>query len=659
MASYKKTVDIIDSLTSARDSADGTYIRPPVKIWRSNNRDDFFIPIARSDKLYISWMLEPGTGGSGKGNNAVFLVDWAKIPVGKKVIIIELFFYARNSYDYKIENPYYEATLSKVAVGWNKITFLFSYDVPEYLAVMQQWQNDVGLWLEIDSNRGQNKPYAVITYEDVPPKVPTNLYPNNIIVNARGVIRFNWIHNSEEKTQQKGFTLQYSTDNGSTWVTVSQTTQNQYYNLPANTLPLTSEILWKLKTKDQNDLESPYANGKFNTAIAPPKAPILKSPTTGYLDGEKPIKFEWEFVQGTSEDVQDKYDLEYSLDKGLNWTKIAQTSNNQYHILPGNTLPSGNIYWRIKTYNQFGDVSPYSEIANFYVIASPPLPQIIDVSNNAKPLIKWNSTGQQIFEIQILQNDKIILDTGQTIGVNIREYKVDKYLNDGDYTVKLRVTNEYSLNSPWAELVFTIETQKPPKPEIDIYSGEYGVVIKSADNCQVYRDNIYIGNMIDGYFIDCTGENHREYKYFIRIIDNNDNFNDSDKKLGWCCFRYNTLAPAKEPENFMLLKYGLNNMPEKTTSVGNIGNLVYFDGREYPTVEFTEFKELNKTLSFQLKDREELDSLLAIVDKKQVLLYRDIDGENIKGVVFHVDFERVMFGYKVDFTITRVGDSGD
>ncbi len=325
-------------------------------------------------------------------------------------------------------------------------------------------------------------------------------------------------------------------------------------------------------------------------------------------------------------------------------------------------MPSVNIYWRVKSYNQFGDESPYSEIANFYVIASPPLPQITEVTNNAKPLIKWNSTEQQLFEILILKDDKLIIDTGQIVGANIREYTIDKYLNDGNYTVKLRVTNEYSLNSPWAELDFVISTVKPSKPNIEVYSSEYSVTIKGgikgAKNL-VYRENICIGEIVNEYFIDYTGENNKEYKYFIRTIDENDNFNDSDIKIGKCYFRYNTLALKSNPRDFMLLKYGLNNIPRKTTRVGNIGNLVYFDGREYPGVEFTEFKELNKTLSFHLRNKEELDYLLELIDKKETLIYRDVEGENIEGVVFYIDFERVMFGYKVDFIITKVGDNSD
>ena len=595
---------------------------------------------------------------------------WGKdeIPLWKTIKKITVNIYCKRVPSTKAQIRFYNVVEEEVYLnrGWNSIELYTSHIVfPSTKPIIEVSHADPTINnddIEIYTHASSYKPYVTITYEDTPPNRPTNLYPDNIIVNARNIIRFSWVHGSIEKVEQKGFTLQYSTNNGSTWATVTKTTSNQYYDLPANTLPLTGEILWRVKTKDQNDLESPYSEGKFNTAIVPPKAPIIKSPTTGYLDGERSIKFEWEFVQGTSEDVQNKYDLEYSLDKGLNWIKITKTSSEQYYILPENTLPSGNIYWRIKTYNQFGDASPYSEIANFYIIASPPLPQITSVSNNAKPLIKWNATEQQLFEIQILQNDKAIIDTGQIIGANTREYRVDNYLKDGNYTVKLRVMNEYNLNSPWAELNFIISTVKPLKPIVGIYSGEYSVTIKGgfegATNL-VYRENICIGEIVDGYFADYTGENNKEYEYFIRTIDENDNFNDSEIKIGKCSFRYNMLASKNSPEDFMLLKYGLNNIPRKTTRIGNIGNLVYFDGREYPRVEFTEFKELNKTLSFHLRNKEELDYLLKLIDKKEVLLYRDVEGENIEGVIFYVDFERVMFGYKIDLIITKVGDHSD
>lgn len=547
--------------------------------------------------------------------------------------------------------------------GWNTVIFddiSVKSSLTTHMIYVTNAEENIDI--EIYTHNSIYKPYAIITYEDTPPKNPLSLYPNNTTVNARNIIRFSWTHRSNEDLKQKGFTLQYSINGGSTWTTITRTTSNQYYDMPVETLPLAGEILWRVKTLDGNGLESSYTNAKFNTAVVPQKAPALTSPLSGYLDGSKPIVFRWNFVGGTAEDKQGKYDLQYSLNQGTSWVTITNSSNQEEHIIPENTFRSGNIYWRVRTYNTYGDVSPYSEIGSFYVINSPPMPQITDVTNNARPIITWNSIEQQIYELQILKNDGVIFETGSIPSESDRSYKLPMFLDDGEYLARLRVMNEYSLSSPWVEYMFIISTTKPQKPIIRLFSSEYSIVIRTEETSLrtlVYRDDKMIGEIKEGYFEDYTGENRKEYKYFIRVVDENDNFNDSDIKIGKCRFRDNTLALASKPNDFIKLRYGFNSEPQKSTKVGNVGSLIYFDGRKYPVTEFTEFKEHAKTLSFFLRGKRELDNLIELIDKKQTLLYRDSEGENIYGTIFSIDYEKTTFGYDVSFTITKTSDYYD
>lgn len=609
--------------------------------------------------------------------NSAFASGTFQFPINadllyKTVTRWNLYVYCKKGSGNKVQYRYSirGATLGSATLqtGWNNIEYVPSFnDIlrrEDYGKIdIEAWNTDNGSFdIELYTEDSSYKPYIVITYEDTPPAKPTSLYPNNTVVNARNEIRFSWAHNSQEKTPQKGFVLEYSTDGGSNWTTISQTTANQYYDMPANTLPLTGEILWRVKTVDANGLESPYSNGKINTAVVPQKAPALVSPLSGYLDGFKSITFKWNFIGGTAEDKQSKYDLQYSLNQGSSWTTVTNSSNVEEHTFPENTFQSGNIYWRVRTYNNYGDVSPYSEIGSFYVINSPPIPQITDVTNAARPEITWISTEQQIYELQILKNDEVIFETGNIPSMSDKSYKLKDYLNDGEYLARLRVTNEYNLTSPWAEYMFTISTTKPQKPTIRLFSSEYSIVIRTEETSLktlVYRDDKLIGEIKEGYFEDYTGENRKEYKYFIRVVDENDNFNDSNVRIGRCRFRDNTLALASKPNDFIKLRYGFNSEPKKTTKVGNVGSLIYFDGRKYPATEFTEFKEYAKTLSFFIRSKRELDELIRLIDRKETLLYRDSEGENIYGTTFSIDYEKTTFGYDVNFTIMKTSDYYD
>lgn len=551
-----------------------------------------------------------------------------------------------------------------ISTGWNKVEISYSgalWDEDDDSPLIEISPDYDGRNVEIYTHNSEYKPYVTITYEDSPPRKPTSLYPANTTVNARNETRFSWVHNSREKTPQKGFVLEYSVDYGATWITISRTTSYPYYDMPANKLPLTEEIMWRVKTIDTNGLESEFSNAEFITELVPQKAPILISPISNYLDGKKPIVFRWNFVGGTAEDKQGKYDLQYSLNQGTSWVTITNSSNQEEHIIPENTFRSGNIYWRVRTYNTHGDVSPYSEIGSFYVINSPPMPQIKSVTNNSKPIITWISTEQYLYEIQIVKNEEVVIDSGIIPSISDRSYKINEFLADGNYKARIRVVNQYSLYSDWAEFSFAISTVKPDKPNLTIYNGEYSVTLEVNDTglkTLVYRDNKLIGEVMDNRFTDFTGENNKEYAYFIRVVDENDNFNDSDIELGKCSFKGNTIAVADNPEDYVILKYGLGDIPGKSNRNTNQGILTYFDGRKYPVVEFSEHRDKEKSLSFFIKDLDKLNKLIGLIDKKEILLYRDISGENIYGTVLSIDYAKSLLGYEVSFTINKTDYEG-
>lgn len=612
------------------------------------------------------------------GQNCRMGVGWDNelIPKDKKIIEVKLNLYAHNSLNRGMVGKFTEfgeggdlppvapndVSFSNISSGWN------AYSIPEppigSLVFHAAYSSPPYDYVTFSSSRASsNKPYISVVYDDIPPDPPTSLYPSGITVNPRDVIRFAWEHNSKENNQQKGFTLQYSTNGGSTWTTINQTTPNQFYDMPANTLPTTGTALWRVRTIDGNDEISNYTTASFILGVVPQQAPIPISPISQYIDENKPVKFEWSFLGGSPGETQSKFTLQYSTNGGSTWTTKTVTTSDEYYELPAGTFSGGNITWRVRTYNNWNEVSPYSENKTFTVIGSPPIPLISNVTNSARPLITWQSTDQHIYELQVLKGNEVIFDTGSIPSTTDRSIKLPIYLQDGTYKVVLRIFNEYNLPSPWAEKTFIISTTKPNKPIMEIYSGEYGVTIRTLNTSNktlVYRDGKYIGEVENNHFVDYTGENNKEYRYFVRTINSNDNFADSEIKLAKCNFKGNTLALAKTPSKFIKLEYGFGDIPRKIERIGNNGGLVYFDGRKYPVVEFSEFKERSKTVQFILKTKEKLLELIKLIDMKETLLYRDVDGDNIYGIVLAIDFEKNIFGYyNISFTIVKTDYKDD
>lgn len=550
--------------------------------------------------------------------------------------------------------------------GWNELVINKDLKGSVILGQANRISGYDNEWAEIHSSRNPtNKPYVTIIYDDVPPEKPSSLYPSGITLNPRDVVRFSWLHNSKENLQQKGFTLEYSTNGGGTWTTVSQTTSNQYYDMPANTLPSTGNVMWRVKTLDDNNSESEYSTASFTLGVVPQKAPIPISPISQYLDENKPIRFEWSFVGGSPSETQSKFDLQYSTNGGSSWTTKTLTTSNTFYELPAGTFSGGNVTWRVRTYNNWNEVSPYSENKSFTVIGSPPIPLISSVSNSARPTVTWQSTNQHLYELQILKDNKIIFDTGSIPSTSDRSFKLPIYLADGNYFVKLRIANEYNLYSEWAEKSFIISTVKPIKPIIDVFSDEYSVTIKTSNTSLktlVYRDNIYIGEVINNHFTDCTGENNKEYQYFIRTIDSNESFSDSDIKLAKCKFRGNTLALADEPgafiKEFIKLRFGYNSRPKKSNQFGVNANLTYYDGRKYPVAEYSEFNNRVKSLTFFVRTIEEVEAIEKMIEARRTFLYRNNNGKNIYGAIFDISYEEDIFGYEISFTITQTDYRG-
>lgn len=637
------------------------------------SQSQYILPDRVSEYLYTSFTRRSFDGSTLTDliNNIGIGWDSNSIPANKDIVSASLKIYATKSFPTQLIYKFADFTeggtilrptppdgnTSTIQSGWNTINLNVNLLLPNNsltLGTPSEVRTDYG---KFHSHRNAtNKPYLEITYDDIPPSPPTSLYPSNITLNPREVIRFSWSHNSNEDNPQTGFTLQYSTNGGSTWTTVNQTTSNQYYDMPANTLPTSGTVVWRVLTKEGTDSSGYSTTAQFALGTPPQEAPIPIAPIGQYLDSTKPILFEWNFMGGTPGETQSKFDLQYSTNGGSTWTTKTIVTADTFYELPANTFNTGNVLWRVRTYNNHNEVSPYSENKSFYVIGSPPIPQITNVTNSARPTITWTSQGQQIYELQILKGSSIIVDTGAIPGVGDRTYKVDDYLQDGNYKVKLRVMNEYSLYSEWAENNFVINTVKPTKPEFEILRSRYGVELISSlvdANVLVYRDNEYIGDMRFGYFEDLTGSNNKEHEYFLRLIEN-DNFNDSDIIKASCGFRGNTLSMKDNPRDLIVLEYGLDDIPKKSSSYNNIGSLIYFDGRKYPVAEFSEFESYNKTLGFFVKTKEEVDRLIELISKKETLVYRDNNGENIIGVVLELpQIIETILGYEIGFTIVR------
>jgi hypothetical protein len=137
--------------------------------------------------------------------------------------------------------------------------------------------------------------YFTINHNE-PPAVPTQLSPSNGELKDRtGVVRFSWKHNDDGA--QAGFRMGWRLKGNTAWNYIPNSTSfmnttNQYYDMPANTLPF-GDIEWLVQTKDQFNLESQYNSPVVFRASNPSSAPIILEPAhMGTVTGNR-VEVRW------------------------------------------------------------------------------------------------------------------------------------------------------------------------------------------------------------------------------------------------------------------------------------------------------------------------------------------------------------------------------
>lgn len=501
-------------------------------------------------------------------------------------------------------------------------------------------------------------PQLEVTYIDYVPPKPTNLVPSSTVRNKAGEIKLSWkFEDTVMGTSQASYQLIYSKDNFSTSTTVNGTTSN-FYNIPANTFTDGQTVKWKVKVTDTNGDTTDFSDiVSFTIGATTPSVPETLNPINTIVNSSDIIFFRWKFTDlyGYS---QAKFDLQYKRDAEAETTVTVTTANNQYQM-PVNTLSGGNYSWRVRCYNAFNEVSSYSPWVTFYSIGKPSNPEIISISNNARPAVSWHSVDQDLFILRIYRNTNIVYDGGEIPGAAISSFKLDDYLPDGNYVAGLRISNRYGFWSNETLLPFSISTTKPGKPVINgnVNSFFIALIISSGtDTNLIYRkgskDSTFksiatlSGNTFEDYAVP-AGAN----QYYVRAV-NETAFNDSDIISLDIRFTGIVLSGYSNQSDLINLLHSFNTDRRKVIATSKDQFLKYFNGRVYPVSQSTENKNHSETHEYFIR-QDEFDTFYRI-SNYDTLLYRNDLGYSYIVSISNVSDQENEFGYVVGFTLTRL-----
>jgi hypothetical protein len=182
-----------------------------------------------------------------------------------------------------------------------------------------QWQDPGGTF----SGWRTSGFFSLIT--EVSPTPATNLLPNNgTLIDSTVVNRFSWQFNCLGDVQLK-FDFKYSTDGGSTWTTVTQTSANPYYDAPASTFSA-GALIWKVITYNQASTASPDSAQANITVTRKPATPVITSPTNGGTVTAVRPTVTWTYTSGAL-DAQVVFTLRVTDSNGVElWNSGPQRS---------------------------------------------------------------------------------------------------------------------------------------------------------------------------------------------------------------------------------------------------------------------------------------------------------------------------------------------
>jgi|GEM_PF-3377452 len=412
------------------------------------------------------------------------------------------------------------------------------------------------------------------------------------------------------------------------------------------------------------NINSTKSNNKPYVVITyediPPLQPTVFEPNSNYVNNVEEVTFKWKY-KTLVPDAQAGFELQWKHELG-SWTTVSRTTTSEFYVMPANTLPSGRIEWKVRTKNQFNEWSPWSEVLTFRAIGLPVAPVVSITQQGARPSVTWTANFQQVYQVQILDNNKIVYDSGSVPSISNRSHKVTTFLENGAYTARVRIKNEFDLFSNWGTKEFKVETNKPSPPNLNIYHINDGLMVRIdqdfSDYLLIFRaekdseDYKCIAKTNEYEYRDYSVKGDTEYKYFIRVVLD-ETFVDSQKVMTKAYLKYSTLAPTSNLADYMQLKSNLNSRPEKNMNLSNLSTKQHYTGRQFPVTDYTTFKNNIYSFTFYLKENE-LYKFIEIYNRKETVLYRDkkisIFGNVDEGLDIGVtDLD----GYSVKFTITE------
>lgn len=449
----------------------------------------------------------------------------------------------------------------------------------------------------------------------------------------------------------------------------------EWYSIPISDLNVLSNITTKgIMLRDPADdayiscrvygyrsaieANRPYIIIDYLDSNTPPTVTAL-TPKQSLLSRHSPIDFTWSYSQVLNE-PQSHYDLQFYRNGA--WETIANklAGDVRSHTAPANTLPAGDIAWRVRGWLKGSVASAWSE-ASFVLAGSPDAPSITGMTNTPKPFITWRADVQTGFHIKAGS----YYDSGM-IKSTAREFRVPVLIPDGTVNVQLRVCNAEGYWSGWASTNVTIVNKKGSEIILNTDNSRHSSAVLNWNIVGGYaaffvlRDNIPIAK-VSGTTIayeDYLAIGYHEYT--VRGVSNliAGYYTDSNTQ-GETIYAENAVISLIDKIEWLKLEKRKGGRPARVTDPKPAYTYHFYEGRAKPVAYKGEQVENTLTVSFTLKKLDDYKILYSMLNK--TVIYKDCMGACIignldglsttadRGYDFEIKITEIDYREKVDY----------
>lgn len=314
-------------------------------------------------------------------------------------------------------------------------------------------------------------------------------------------------------------TLYYQKSGASSYQQMPFTGQS--VTVPAGTLESNTSYDVYLTATATNDASATTSHATLSTVDGTAVvAPV--SPNNEVTHGD--ITFTWNFSNTTGES-QYAYDIQTSTDNSA-WTTILSHVVSSQTSATYTQTHAGDTYWRVRGYNQNDVAGSWSASAHYVNNVPPQPPVILEIVPGGRAQVRWSAENQISYRVEVIDETTGagVYDSGDVYGTDSLAL-INTYLPNGNYLIRVKISNIYGEESAWASSNFQQTTEIQGFEYTARYAGS-GVVIEvlseGFDRYYLLRNGTLVAQFNETTYTDMFASGETNYR--LIAVDSEDNF---------------------------------------------------------------------------------------------------------------------------------------